>query len=63
MIDFFSFFFRGVVFLISFFVFLFSATYIREEAFFKRFGNLVFLFLLSIQAFIFIPHLFFLLLG
>lgn len=62
-LDFFSFFFRGVVFLISFFVFLFSASYMRQEAFFKRFGNLVILFLLSIQALIFIPHLFFLLLG
>ena len=63
LLDFFSFFFSSIVFFISFFVFLFAGTYIQEEFFYKRFGYLVWFFLFSIQALIFIPHLFFLLIG
>jgi len=63
LLDFISLFFRGIIFLIAFCVFIFAGTYMQREIFFKRFGFIVCFFLFSIQALVFIPHLIFLLVG
>ena len=55
--------FSATVLLISGSVFMFSCFYMRDEAYLKRFTILVILFVMSINFFIFIPHIMFLLLG
>lgn len=55
--------FRRVVVVISFRVMLFSVSYISGDVNLEYFVYMVILFVLSINFLIFIPHLFFLLLG
>lgn len=63
MLDKLSFIFRGVVVLISFRVMCFTISYMRGDMNLEYFVYVVLLFVMSMNFLIFIPHLFFLLLG
>lgn len=63
LLDPFSSLFSSTVLLISANVLIFSATYIQEDPFIKRFTQLVLAFILSINILLFFPHIITLLLG